>query len=283
MKENKKRKNYFSNEGTDKKKKKRLALENGMRGFLCTCNFRERDCIREAYNLLNEYSDKICESQKKQLETLDIEGKVELVENELTVNKNVEEKDYNIKQITEDISVALNKEIDELKAEAVKPLSQKRFQVIDTGVKNVIFIKSMIPDTLELLTAIIEDLQKTKKQKTRYLLRMLPIQIVCKAYLDDIKPKVEVLFEQYFTQEPKTFCIVFNRRSNSNLHRNEVIDDLAQIISKKNPGNRTNLKNPDIAVVIEVIRAVCLISIAPLYFTYKKYNLLEICNQKIKI
>lgn len=52
------------------------------------------------------------------------------------------------------------------------------------------------------------------------------------------------------------------------------------MIVKKNPGNKANLKNPDIAVVIEVVRAVCLISIAPNYFTYKKYNLLEIGNQK---
>ena len=74
---------------------------------------------------------------------------------------------------------------------------------------NVIFIKSTIPDTLELLTAIVKDLHETKKQKTRYLLRMLPIQVVCKAYLDDIKSKADVLFEQYFAQEPKTFSIVF--------------------------------------------------------------------------
>ena len=76
------------------------------------------------------------------------------------------------------------------------------------------------------------------------------------------------------------FITIFSRHSNSNLHRNEVIEDLAQIISRKNPGNKANLKNPDIAVVVEVVRAVCLISIAPNYFTYKKYNLLEICNQK---
>jgi tRNA acetyltransferase TAN1 len=67
MKGNKKRKNYFSKQGTDQKRKKGLTLESGMKGFLCTCNFRERDCIREAYNLLNEYSDKIYGLQRKEV------------------------------------------------------------------------------------------------------------------------------------------------------------------------------------------------------------------------
>lgn len=59
MEERKKRKNYFSNQGKEQKRRKRLILECGMKGFFCTCNFREKDCVREAYNLLNEYADKI--------------------------------------------------------------------------------------------------------------------------------------------------------------------------------------------------------------------------------
>lgn len=53
---------------------------------------------------------------------------------------------------------------------------------------------------------------------------------------------------------------------------------MAEIILKKNPGNKTDLKNPDIAVIVEVIRGVCLLSVAPHYYKFKKYNLLEICN-----
>ncbi|XP_058799951.1 THUMP domain-containing protein 1 homolog [Phymastichus coffea] len=306
----KKRKNYFSNQGSDFKKRKHLTLESGMKGFLCTCNFREKDCVREAYNILNEYADKVYGIDTKQI--ADINNSMEVTsvqnnednkvepneipikkeeakqnENERSKDKYEENKeenkvneDENVESEDEDISATLNKELDELKAEALQSPLQKKFQVVDTGVSNVVFIKTTVSDTLKLSTAIIEDIHKNKKQKSRYLLRMLPVQVVCKAYLDDIKSKAEVLFEKYFAQEPKTFSIVFNRHSNSNLNRLDVIEDLAQIISKKNPGNKVNLKNPDIAVVIEVVRAVCLISIAPQYFTYKKYNLIEISNQK---
>ena len=62
------------------------------------------------------------------------------------------------------------------------------------------------------------------------------------------------------------------------MQRNEVIEELASIIAKKNPGNKADLKNPEIAVVVEAIRGFCLLSVAPNYMTYKKYNLLEMCN-----
>lgn len=74
--------------------------------------------------------------------------------------------------------------------------------------------------------------------------------------------------------------LFFSRHSNDSIHREEIINDLAEIIKKKNPGNRANLKNPELAVVVEVIRGTCLISVAPDYYKYRKYNLLEICAVK---
>lgn len=82
-------------------------------------------------------------------------------------------------------------------------------QVVETGIKNLVFIKSKNVDPLELVTLIVEELHKTKVQKTRYLLRLIPVQIVCKQYLEDIRTKSNILFEKYFSQEPKTFSIVF--------------------------------------------------------------------------
>lgn len=30
-----------------------------MKGFICTCNGNEKQCIREAYNILNEFADQL--------------------------------------------------------------------------------------------------------------------------------------------------------------------------------------------------------------------------------
>lgn len=34
-------------------------MEPGQIGFIITCNFREKDAIREAYNILNSYADEL--------------------------------------------------------------------------------------------------------------------------------------------------------------------------------------------------------------------------------
>lgn len=43
------------------KRKNVNKIEPGMTGFLCTCNskLKEKDCMRESYNLLNEFADKL--------------------------------------------------------------------------------------------------------------------------------------------------------------------------------------------------------------------------------
>ncbi len=57
-KQAKKRKKYFYKQAA-KKGKWSNALDADMRGFLLTCNKKERETVREAYNLLNEYADKL--------------------------------------------------------------------------------------------------------------------------------------------------------------------------------------------------------------------------------
>ena len=80
---------------------------------------------------------------------------------------------------------------------------------METGVRNAIFIQTNIPDPLKLAMSIIKDVYTTKKQRSKFLLRLLPIEIVTKASLDDLKSKANIVLEKYFSQEPKTFSIIF--------------------------------------------------------------------------
>ncbi|XP_071638976.1 THUMP domain-containing protein 1 homolog isoform X2 [Temnothorax longispinosus] len=271
-----KRKNRYVANRHDYKKRKHVALEPGMTGFLCTCNVYERGCITDAYRLLNLFADEKSASDINKESETSRSTRNTLVDEE--GEKSLEDTDED-----EDVSTALEKEITELRTESERPLPSRKFQVVDTGVKNMIFIASTLPNPLELVTKIVSKLDTTKEQCTRYLLRLLPIEVVCKAYMDNIKARASDVFEKYFAQEPKTFSIVFNRRSNNSIKRDEIIEDLAEIILRKNPGNKADLKNPDIAVIVEAIRGICLLSIAPNYYKFKKYNLVEICKStKIK-
>lgn len=91
-------------------RKQRKYLDVGDKGFLVTCNFKERDSVREVYHLLNDYHNKITKVAEPK----------ELVDE---VKQEDEEED--------DITNQLQDQIDKTKQDT-KTRSQK-FQSIDTG------------------------------------------------------------------------------------------------------------------------------------------------------
>jgi len=93
-------------------------LSPGMKGFMCTSN-REKDSVREAYNILNEFGDIIYGSESSKVKKVD---------------KNLEIEDE------------LAAEIAELKKQT-QP-SERRFQSVTTGVKGCVFIKTTVSNFL---------------------------------------------------------------------------------------------------------------------------------------
>lgn len=241
-----KNRNYYMQHKTPRK----LFMQPGHVGFLATCNCQQKDCVRESYNILNSYADELYGAEKP-------------------VKKTENDEDE------EDITDALENEISASKEQK----KAFRFQAIDTGVANCIFIKTTVPDPLGLGLKIVRDFAKTKVQKTRYLLRLVPVEVVCKANLTDILAAAEPLFEKHFKNgEAKTFAINYNKRHNKNIDRSEMIDKLADLVSQKNCKHSVNLSNPDVSVIVEIIKGLCCLSVVEEYIQLKKYNLIEIVN-----
>ncbi|XP_041976550.1 THUMP domain-containing protein 1 homolog [Aricia agestis] len=247
-----------------RKRRNKYFLEPGFRGFFCTCNFREKDCVKEMYNILNEYAGKLYSD--------------EATEEPPTVEP--EERSDSESDNETDISDMLKREVEDIKKDSQKSLKHKRFQVVETGATNCIFIKTNLPCPEELTTAIIKDISTTKVQKTRYVLRLLPIMATCKANLPDIMECAGKLFDKYFLKEPSTFAIVFNKRFNSSASRDLIIKELADLIVLKNGDNKADLKNPGRCIIVEIIKGICLLSVVDNYYTYKKYNLHELCKEE---
>ncbi|XP_063235360.1 THUMP domain-containing protein 1 homolog isoform X2 [Bacillus rossius redtenbacheri] len=253
-----KRKKPYYNYRTNKKQKE-FVLKAGLKGFLCTCNAREGDCIREAYNILNEYSEKLNAENPQENVTEDAMEERETGDDE-----------------GEDIDEALEKELSSLKDEANKKPGQRKFQVVESGAKNCLFIQTTIPDPVKLALSIVEDLNDTKAQKCRFLQRLLPIEATCKATMEDVRAALEPLLDKYFAKESKTFAVMFTRRNSSALDREEVIKQLAEMVTLRSPGSRADLKSPQLSVMVEVMRGTCCLAVLPDYFRLRKYNLLEL-------
>lgn len=255
----KKKKFYF------RKSRNKYFLEPGFRGFFCTCNFREKDCVKEVYNLLNEYAGILYPNLAGDVPTTP------------TVK---EDKSDSESEEETDIGDLLKREVDSMKRNSQKSLKHKRFQVVETGASNCIFIKTNLPSPEELTAAIIKDLSTTKIQKTRHVMRMLPIMATCKANLPDIMECAGNLFDKYFLKESSTFAVIFNKRFNSSVCRDMIIKELAELVVLKNGNNKADLKNPGLCIIVEIIKGICLLSIVDNYFTYKKYNLHELSKEE---
>lgn len=234
-----KAKNYYA-----KQARKKQSLQETDQGFLVTCNFREKDCLREVYRLLNEYS-------KTEHKTKPVESDAD-----------------------DDITNLLAHEIEQAKQD-VKDKAHM-FHQIETGTTNCMFIKTTVDDPLELGVRIIRDLAESKEKKSKFILRMIPIETVCRAKLEDIINAAGKLFDKHFLKDPSTFAINFNKRLNNDVSRADVIKELADLVTQKNIGNKVNLGNPDKSIVVEIIKGWCCLSVVPDYLKLKKYNVNEL-------
>ncbi|XP_029432548.1 THUMP domain-containing protein 1 [Rhinatrema bivittatum] len=245
--------------GFAKRQKGSKQLEVGMQGILITCNMNERKCVGEAYSLLNEYADRLYGPEKF-----------------------TEEDDHSSESDEEDdVETALKKEVDEIRTSTEKNL--RRFQSVESGANNVVFIRTLSVEPEKLVHHILQDMYTTKKKKARVILRMLPFSGTCKAFLEDMKKYAETFFEPWFkTPNKGTFQIVYKARNNSHMSREEVIKELAGIVGNLNPENKVDLSNPEYTIVVEIIKTVCCLSVVKDYVLFRKYNLQEVvkCNKE---
>uniref|UniRef100_A0A8C8RBH6 THUMP domain-containing protein 1 n=1 Tax=Pelusios castaneus TaxID=367368 RepID=A0A8C8RBH6_9SAUR len=227
-------------------------LELGMQGILITCNMNERKCVGEAYSLLNEYGDLLYGPEKF-----------------------TDQDDRSSGSEEDDVEAALKKEVDQIRTSTEQKL--RRFQSVESGANNVVFIRTLGIEPEKLVHHILKDIYTTKKKKTRVILRMLPISGTCKAFVEDMKKYSETFFEPWFKAPNKgTFQIVYKARNNSHMSREEVIKELAGIVGSLNPENKVDLNNPQYTIVVEIIKNVCCLSVVKDYVLFRKYNLQEV-------
>ncbi|XP_069124551.1 THUMP domain-containing protein 1-like [Argopecten irradians] len=264
-KKGKKRPKSYYLKCSQQNKRKVNRLESDIRGFLLTCNSHEKDAVREAYSLLNEYATEIYGPEEvPKEEAAPDEGGPDVTSDE---------------DEEEDIAAALQKEVKAIKTTISS--SQRRFQSVQTKAHNCLFIKTSLPDPNELAHTIFSDLAKTRVQKTRYALRFLPIAGTCRAYQKDLKDLAEKLLVKEF-QTPfgvgLKYSVTFKARNNNSndIARTSSQTIIGQIIKTLNPLHSVNFDNPDVVVIVEVIGNVCCLAIVRDFFKFRKYNLVEV-------
>ncbi len=138
-------------------------------------------------------------------------------------------------------------------------------------------------DPGSLVHAIFNETITSKKAKSRYIMRLLPVIGTCKASEDKIKKLAEEVLVPYFADSVgHTFCIQIKIRNNGSMSRQALIPLLADVIKTLNPTNQANLDAPDYVINIDILRAVCCLSVLKDFAKFRKFNLQEaaMCKEK---
>ncbi|MBY9003120.1 MAG: THUMP domain-containing protein [Candidatus Lokiarchaeota archaeon] len=100
----------------------------------------------------------------------------------------------------------------------------------------------------------IKELLKTDPDFFQYILKIVPIDFVCKTDIDVIKEIIQRHHKEYL-KEDESFRIDLKRRNNENINRTQFIKVVAEIFS-----NKVDLDNPDKIIRIEILGNFCGIS-----------------------
>lgn len=179
------------------------------------------------------------------------------------------------------------KSVDKLIEAEVRELadkSKRRFFPLDSGCNGVVFVQMRKrdgdPSPKEIVQHIMISAAATKKHISRFILRILPVEIACYASEEEISKAIIPLVEQYFpaeTENPQKFSVLYGARANTGINRMKIIDAVAKSVPKP---HKVDLNNPDKAIVVEIVKTVCLIGVIEKYKELAKYNLRQLTSSK---
>lgn len=135
-----------------------------------------------------------------------------------------------------------------------------------------------VDDPGRLTTAIFQDLKEKRSQRSRFVLRLLPVHTTCKAFMESIKKAVEMVLANFddSTLPNRTFLVADKIRHNNNLQHNVLLKEIVDVVKAAKPLWVGELKNPDLVLMLDVQQSICCVCLMPSYMDFKKYNLLEL-------
>ena len=254
--ENKSTKKDANNKEKIKKKpKNELNINDEMKGFLIfTDKHREKNCIRDAYNILNDVTEKIYPN---------------LEENKGTIN------------LKEDIDIKENKNVSSKIEEEIKNLqkNKKIFNSVNTRCAAIVFIKieeeySFQISPKEVVNYIINEVITTKKSLSKCISKFYPIEICTKYNLDTLNEKVDELVKKYFKDDIdniKTWKIEIRVRNNNSVNKKEIMNIIFNKINKEK--YKVEYKNPELTFFVEISWNLMCLSVLEKFGEYKSYNI----------
>ena len=262
----------------DRKNKKQQSipsLDEEMKGFLIfTDKHREKNCVKDAYNILNDVTEKLYPNIYNEQHNINLDEEI---------NINSKDNDKNIASKIDD-------EIKNLKNK------NKIFMNFNTRCAATVFIKiekeySDLISPKEIVLYIINEVVKTKKSLSKIISKFYPIEICTKYSFDLFKEKVDELIKKYFGDDIESFMtwkIELRVRNNSSVNKKELMNYILNKINREK--YVVEYKNPELTFLVEISCNIMCLSVLEKFTEYKSYNIQslskteeELNNEKNKL
>ncbi|KAE8691673.1 THUMP domain-containing protein 1 isoform 2 [Hibiscus syriacus] len=162
--------------------------------------------------------------------------------------------------------------------------SKRLFFNLDSGCNGVVFVqmrkKDGVPGPKDIVQYMMTSAASTRKHMSRFILRVLPIEVACYSSEEEITRAMKPLIEQYFpveTQNPRKFAVLYEVRANSGIDRMKIINTVAKAVPAP---HKVDLSNPDTTIIVEIVKTICLIGVVEKYKELAKYNLRQLTSPK---
>ena len=267
-------KNEIINKSKDKKEKQNkknnhdLNSNDELKGFLIfTDKHREKNCIRDAYNILNDVTEKLYPNL------------IDSNKSEINLNEEI-----NIKNnINTNTSSKIEEEIKNLKR------NKNIFTSINTRCAATVFIKieeeySNLISPKEIVNYIINEVINTKKLLSKCISKFYPVEICMKYNFDNFKEKVDELVKKYFDENienKKTWKIELRIRNNNSVNKKEIMNFIFNKINRDK--YIVDYKKPELTFFVEISCNLMCLSVLEKFSEYKYYNIQSLAKTEEEI
>ncbi|KAF3794731.1 THUMP domain-containing protein 1 [Nymphaea thermarum] len=161
--------------------------------------------------------------------------------------------------------------------------SKRRFASLDSGCNGIIFVRmnksSGDPGPTKIVEHLMTTAASTRKHMSRFILRLLPVELTCYASEEEISEAIKPLVSQHFPADgaSQKFAVLYDARANTGIERSKIIDVVAKSVPKP---HKVDLSNPDKTIVVQIVKTVCLIGVVERYKELAKYNLRQLTSSK---
>ena len=182
----------------------------------------------------------------------------------------------------DDVDASLQKEVKALKKSRANK-NRNRFSQVNSGVNNVLFIRTTLPDPNRIVDSIFSDVLDSGKGQSRFIMRFMPVLNTCRADAEKIKALAQTVLKPFFgelNEDGHSYAVMFKARNSNLIGSSDVQELIWKVVIEMSIKNRVDLTTPEYVIHVNIMRTICCMSVLNNYKKYSKYNLQELTSSK---